>query len=800
MIMRKLTYLLFIFISISSFAQKKINVGGGGFSYGNKKGFIYGTLLDAETKEGVIGAIVSLLESESVTVTDINGDFRLKVPLGQVVIEAQSIGFKKTTYSLNVEGGGVFRVYINPDLTELDAIVVSGERDDSNVKSTELGKSLLSIKSIKQLPMTMGEIDIIKSLTLLPGVSTNSELSTGFNVRGGGTDQNLVLLGDVPIYNPAHLFGFYTAFNAEVIEDVALYKGGVPAKFGGRASSVLQVKYRDGDYDSWKGKLAVGVVSSKLTVEGPVINNKMSVLASARRSYVNWTLKAFKNVDVRESSADFYDLNVILNFKLNDRNKLSYAMYRSTDNFNLAGDTIYSWTNFNQTINWFHSFSDKLSLKATAILSEYSNSIENDSRVEPYTFDSKISDGILNADLEYIFSDRIYLNTGVNFTRHNINPGELTPKNPDQNSRAYQKLQDESANEISYYVDATYEVNDKLTLTGGLRYNQYNYLGKHTTYQYEPYRLKNEQSIIGTTNYGKGESIQKYSGWEPRLAVRYGLNATTSLKFGYNRMFQYLNLISNTTSIAPNDVWKLSDDYLEPQVADQVSLGIYKNWNENSYETSIEGYYKETDNIIDYKNGADLFLNDHIESELIAGKGRAYGIEVYARKKSGGRLLGWVSYTYARSERQIAGAYEEETVENGDWFASNFDRKHTATAVAIYQLPKKWEFSSTLTFKSGQPLTYPTGRTDSTDPEQALFNERNNARSPVYHRLDISFTKKFIYLKSLNGVYNFSIYKFYGRKNPYSIFFQDVKGSAPQAYQLSILGVPFPSMSFTFEF
>lgn len=788
-----LLFITFLAFSLRGFGQEPSADDG-------KKVPIFGRLLEADTKEAVIGALVTYVEGGNAAVTDIYGDFKLRVLPGEITLEVRSVSFKTTKYKLIASERAKFEIKIESALEQLDDVIITGKRVDENVKSTDIGKSALSIESIKKLPMTMGEIDIIKSLSLLPGVSTSSELSTGFNVRGGGSDQNLILLGDVPIYNPSHLFGFYSAFNSEVIDDVSLYKGGVPAQYGGRASSVLAIKNRDGDYQRWKSKLSIGVVSSKITAEGPIIKDKLSILTSLRKSYVNWAFSNFKNADVQESSADFYDFNVILNYRFNDNNKLNYSIYRSKDDFNLAGDTLYAWTNYYHSLTWYHSFSANLNFKLLGAISQYDNSIENESIIDPYTISSGVNDKILKADLEYIFSDRLKATFGSGLTNHTISPGELEPENIEENSLSPKTLQDEYANEWAIYGDATYNVSPKITLTGGLRYNRYNYLGSHVIYDYEPYRRKSELTIIDSTFYADGESIQKYSGFEPRLAATFLVGKTSSIKLGYNRMYQYIQLISNTTTIAPNDIWKLSDDKLKPQISDQVSLGFYKNFQNNKYETSIEGYYKEIENIVDYKDGADLFLNDHIESELLSGQGRSYGLELYLRKTSGGRALGWISYTYSKSERQIAGAYAEETINDGEWYYANFDRAHNFTTVFIYKLPKNWEFSSTFNFKTGQPVTYPAAKIQYNGNIIPFYNQRNNTRSPVYHRLDVSFTKKFKFLKQKTGEFNFSVYNLYGRDNPFSIFFQDFPGSPPQPYQLAILGIPFPSASFNFEF
>jgi hypothetical protein len=797
-IVRYILFVVSIATSLSIHAQNIININGKEF-LGNK-GYINGKLMDKETGEEIIGAIVSIDELKEAAVTDINGEFRLRVPKGEFDISASMVGFEKGVYKIRVLGSGNFRLYLETATTELDEIVVTGTRQDANIASTDVGKNALSIESIKELPLTMGEIDIIKSLTLLPGVSTNSELSSGFNVRGGGTDQNLVLLGDVPIFNPAHLFGFYTAFNADVVDDVSLYKGGVPAHYGGRASSVLHVKYRDGDYDRWHADISAGVVSSKMAVEGPIIKQRLSVLGSVRRSYLNYTLAAFEDPDIRESSAGFYDFNIITNLKLNDNNKLTYSVYKSGDDFNLASDTIYNWINFYQSANWYHSFSEKLSLKATGALSSYTNSIEGASVINPFIQRAEIANQIANLDVEYINNEHLSVNIGANLTKTDLQPGEFEPQPSEDNALEYVKVQNETGLEIAYYLESSFDLGPKLAITSGIRFNTYKYLGDHLVYEYEAYRPQSEQTIIDSVRYGKGESIADYSGWEPRFSARYKLGETSSIKIGYNRMFQYIQLISNTTTIAPNDIWKLSDNYIKPQISEQISMGFYKNFQENRYEASLEGFYKETDNVVDYKDGANLVLNDHIESELLSGQGKSYGLEFYAKKNTGGRTRGWVSYTYSKSLRKIQGPYRYQTINEGNWYAANYDRRHLFTGVVIYQLPKKWEFSGTFTFKTGQPVTYPEGKFEYNSTIIPQYNYRNQERAPLYHRLDISFSKNFFVFNNKKAEFNFSVYNLYGRKNSFSVFTKDVAGAPPQAYQLAVLGVPFPSMAFTFHF
>ncbi|MEP2025900.1 MAG: carboxypeptidase-like regulatory domain-containing protein [Reichenbachiella sp.] len=796
-----LTFAVIAASCMTSFGQKVTIVDGEKFNNVDKKDAIFGTLKDQETGEGLIGAIVRIADQNIATVTDINGDFKARVPLGQHKINVQSIGYTTSTFVIDVRGSGKFTLYVKPNVKELDAVVISGERPDANVSSTNVGKSSLSIESIKELPKAMGEVDIIKSIAMLPGVNTGSELSSGFNVRGGSADQNLILLGGVPIYNPSHLFGFYTAFNADVVSNVSLYKGAVPASFGGRASSVLDIEYRSGDYNKWKAKATVGVSASSIMVEGPVIKDKLAVLVSARKSYLDYILNAFNNPQISESSADFSDVNVIADYRLNDKNKIKYALYRSTDSFNFVGDTSYHWSNFNQSISWNHSFSDKLSSKISLSQSQYKNQIKNNSSINAFELNAEIENLIGKVDFEYMQSDKLSVNAGVDFSRTNLQPGELIPQPSEANSLVTQKVQEEHANEFAGYLELDVSPSKKISFSAGLRYNIYQYLGEHAIYGYRPHEPLSEENLTDTTYYANGDVITTYTGWEPRLSARYSINSSTSFKVALNRMYQYIHLISNTNAIAPSDTWKLSDNELKPQIADQASVGLYKNFRDNKIETSVEVFYKTVNNIVDYKDGAELFLNDHIETELLTGFGKSYGLELYIKSNTSGRLNGWISYTYSRSERRIRGAFNEiESINGGDWYPANYDRPHNFTNVLVYELPKKWKLSTTLTLKSGQVFTKPVGKFNYAGQILPLYTERNNARGPFYHRLDLSLTRDFTFLKKYQGEFNFSVYNVYGRSNPFSIYYQDTEGAPPQPYQLILLTTPFPSVSVTFNF
>jgi hypothetical protein len=796
--------LLLISLGFTSYAQKNIVVG--------KKedhktlSTITGNIKDDATGEGLVGAAVYVPGIEKGTNTNVEGDFSLTLLKGDYLFQISMIGYETQSFNVHVIGDGNMKIRLVENSLQLSEITITGEAPDQNVKSTDIGKQVLSIKYIQELPAFVGEVDIIKSITLLPGVSTVGEASSGFNVRGGGSDQNLILLGGATLYNPSHLFGFFSSFNPEVISDVTLYKGGIPAKYGGRGSSVLSLKYKNGDYNKWQGTGSIGLISAKASLEGPIIENKISLVLGARTSYSDWLLKSVKNPDINNASASFYDLNARLSYIVNNRNKVAYSFYRSSDDFSFSDDNSLSWSNENQVFEWDYSSGDIFSYEFSLIKNQYKYSIYDHKSTNQYDLDFSIDNNQVNFNTDLKLFKGSFLNTGIQSTLIDINPGELigiAPLTSINNS----KLETERALESGVFADFNFEITKSLSISSGLRYNYYYYLGDHTVYKYEPFVPKGKDTIIDSTSYKKNEPIIDYSGFEPRISLRWSLNESSSIKAGYNTMYQYIHLISNTTTIAPTDIWKLSDTNLKPEIVKQYSFGFFKNLKDNSIETSAEIYYKDTDNVISYKDGAellvqgeDLVLNENIETELLTGVGKAYGLELYLRKKAG-KVTGWISYTYSRSFIQIKGAYDSEEINDGEWFPSNYDKPHDFTTVLVYNFADNWSISSNFTFSTGRPVTYPAAKLKYEGNTLAYFNDRNGFRIPNYHRLDFSITYKSPSRRKLwGGDWVFSIYNVYGRKNAFSVFFKDELGSPPQPYKMSILGIPFPSLSYNFKF
>ncbi|RLD22372.1 MAG: TonB-dependent receptor [Bacteroidetes bacterium] len=785
------------FIATISYGQDRITIGtpNNEFNIHN----VYGKIIARKDKESLPGVNIYIESLQKGVSTDIDGNFMIKLRKGAYTLSVTFIGYKEAKVLINVVGDGRLMIRLDEDLTQLDEVIVTGREPDANVSSTDIGTTSLSVEAIKELPPFLGEVDILKTITLLPGVSTVGEASSGFNVRGGGSDQNLILLGGAVLYNPNHLFGLYSAFNSELVDNVTLYKGGISAKYGGRTASIVDINYKDGSMTNWSGQVSVGTVSSKFSLDGPIVNNKLSIALGGRVSYINYLLNMINDPSVANSEAFFFDGNAILTYKLNDNNKLKYSFYQSGDQFRLASDTAYVWQNQAHVLSWTHSFNENFAMDVSFVRSTYDFEIQNESSLNSFSINSGIEDNAGNLDFSLGIGEMQELSFGVQAKLVSINPGVLKP-NDNQSSINPKTLETEKAFESAAYFQHELELGERIALSYGLRYNLYNYLGPKTISEYEQYIPLTEESKVSDSTYQDNEIIQQYSGFEPRASLRYSFNGTSSLKLGYNRMYQYIQVISNTTSIAPTDIWKLSDPFIEPQVVDQYSIGFFKNYRDNAWETSIEAYYKDINNIVEYKDGADLILKENLETELLTGKGRAYGLELFIKKKRG-KLTGWFSYTYSRSLRLVEGAYPITTVNNGDWYPSNYDKPHDGTGVINYRFNQLVSFSAIFTYSTGRAITMPSAKFNYEGLDVAYFDNRNQDRAPDYHRLDLSLSFAFPAKKKIfQGEWVMAIYNVYGRKNAYSVFFDDVEGLAPQAFQLSVLGIPFPSFSYTVKF
>ena len=758
---------------------------------------IKGKVIDGLTGETLPGANIIVEKHNIGTSTDLDGDYKLELYKGLYTITVSSIGYESQTGRYNFVGNAKLNFLLNESVSELEEVIIQGAAATDAV-NRQVGKEVLSIASIKALPPLAGEADVLKALTLLPGVSSPGEASGGFNVRGGGYDQNLVLVGGAPLYNPSHMFGFFSAFNPNIIRDVTLYKGAIPANFGGRGSSVVDISYKRGNLAEWSGDATLGMISSKFSAGGPIVPGKLSVMLGGRASYTNWLLKQSSEADVSNSRASFYDGNVLMSYAINPKNDISYSLYYSQDSFRFAGDTTNQWRNLAQVMKWNSELSDRLTMQVSAIQSDYLSNISSDVLFAEFEQRSGILDNQLGLDFTFEPLNGHTVKVGGQTKWLSVNLGTLDPSS-DSFIEA-ENIPTEKATESGLFFQHDFDLFSKLTLSYGVRWSNYRRLGAGLLNVYDENQTRDESTVIGQTSFADGELISNYSGVEPRASINYKLGSGTSIKAGYNRMYQYIHLISNTTSISPVDVWKLSDPYLRPEIVDQYSLGLFKNLESSQLEASIEGYYKDWDNVVEYKDGADLFLNRHLETELLTGISKSYGVESFFKKK-GGRFNGWVSYTYSRSLRKVDDELEANRINSGDWYASNFDKPHNFTLVTRYRLGPYTTLSTIFTYNTGRPVTLPNGKFSLQGVNVGYFNDRNGGRIPDYHRLDLSLQYESPSKhRLLAGTWTLSVYNLYGRQNAFSVYFRDNVGSAPQAYKLSVIGVPFPSLSYELKF
>ncbi|MEL1242043.1 TonB-dependent receptor [Flavobacterium flavipallidum] len=793
MITKKTQLLLIILlISINSFAQDKFTLSG--------------KITDAKNNETLIGVNLYFPELKIGTTTNEYGFYSISVPKGNQNLIISYIGYQNIQKSVSLTQSTKMNFALVENGELLNEVVIKDNSGRINTRTPEMSVNKLSIASIKKMPVVLGEVDVIKSILLLPGVTNAGEGASGFNVRGGGADQNLILLDEATIYNSSHVFGFFSVFNPDAIKDLKLYKGGIPARFGGRASSVLDIYQKDGNSNDFHMNGGIGLISSRLLAEGPIVKDKGSFLIGGRASYAHLFLKLSE--DQKNNAAYFYDLNTKLSYKINDNNNIYLSGYFGRDVF--AINKSFSNTYGNSTLNlrWNHLYSDKLFSNLSLIYSDYYYGLDLD--FIGFNWDSGIKNYNIKYDFKHYISENFKLNYGANDIYYNFNPGTIKPSkensgiNPDQLDRKY-------AFEPSLYIEAENKLNKKLTVTYGLRYSMFYRLGNSTINLYENdnpvnfntvFQIYEKATPIGSKYYSKNKTIKSFDNFEPRFAVSYQLNEDQAVKASYNRMIQYLQLVSNTSSPTPLDVWMPSDNYIKPQIADQVAIGYFKNIQNGDYSLEIESFYKKIQNRMDYIDGADLIANDAIEQVVLNGQMRSYGLELMF-KKNEGKLNGWISYTLSKSEQQTPGRTREETGINfGKWYNSAYDKTHNLAITSSYHLNEKWDFGANFILQSGQPVTFPDGKYNYLGVDVPSYGLRNKNRLPAYHHLDISATLTPSKNKNRNwkGEWVFSIYNLYNRQNAASINFrQNEDTAANEAVKTSIFGMV-PAVSYNFKF
>jgi hypothetical protein len=760
------------------------------------KATLGGRVRDAKG-ESVVGALVYGEVPANGVATDQFGAYTITLPVGRQRLQVRALGFKNTTRLLNLHGSGRLDVDLEADITALKEVVVEGEKA-KNVTSLRMGVAKLDIKDIKQIPTVFGEADILRVVLLLPGVKSIGEGNTGFSVRGGGADQNLVLYNDAVIYNPSHLFGFFSAFNADMLKSAELYKSTVPARYGGRLASVLDVVTRDGNRKQFVGAGGIGLLTSRLTLEGPLGHGKGSWLVGGRTTYSDWLLRQLPSRNLQNSAAGFSDLSGHLAYDLNDHNSLYATAYYSRDRFRLATDTVYNYQNLAGSLKWKHTLSDKLYGVLTGTFSRYQyafSSDRNPTRASAVGYN--LNQGGLQADFTWFAGAQHTIEFGGSTIFYRINPGQRTALG-DNSLVVNTTLAQEQALESALYVADRFDLTPRLSLDAGLRYSLFNALGPREVLTYQPGLSRSENTVTGLRSYGRGQALATYHGPEWRAAAKFMLTDNMSLKASYNRTRQYIHQLTNTTVVSPTDNWKLSDGYILPQVADQLALGFYRNLRSNSIEVSVEAYYKKLYNFLDYKDGATLLLNPHLETDVVNARGRAYGAEFLVRKTTG-KLNGWLSYTYARSLVQVSTATDQ--VNEGRWYPSNYDKPHDVTLVGNFRFNRRISASVNFNYSTGRPITLPLSQYYLNGVLRVFYSERNAYRVPDYYRVDLAFNLEGNHkIKKLaHGSWTLAIYNLLGRRNPYSIYFQAQQGQI-NGYQLAIFGQPIPTVTYNFRF
>ena len=767
------------------------------------KSILSGYIKDADNGETLIGANVYIPSLSTGTVSNEYGFYSMNIAPGTYEVLYSYVGFQQSGITIDLSQNVTQNIELALESATLDEVVVSSKVKNANVSDLEMSVNTLDIGTIEKLPTLLGEVEILRSLQLLPGVSTVGEGAAGFNVRGGSIDQNLVLLDEAPVYNSSHLFGFFSVFNPDAVKDVKLYKGGIPSRYGGRLSSILDVRMKEGNNKRLAVNGGVGFIFSRLSIEAPLITDKSSFIFAARRSYIDVLAKPFLSDDLNDSALNFYDLTLKTNYNINDKNRIFLSGYMGRDNFGFGDDAGFNWGNRTITLRWNHLFSERLFSNFTVLASDYDYDINfGDDAQNNFNWNASIKNYSIKPEMTFFITPGNQVRFGGQGIIYKFEPGNAVGVSEGETRDL--SLDPKYAIENALYVENELSVNDQLSINYGLRFSNFNYTGQGAAYTFGESEAGTRRPVNGLETFDQWESIQRHSSLEPRFSMNYTFNESSSMKASFMRTAQYIHLISNTAASTPVDIWTPSTNNIQPQRASQVAIGYFQNFKDDTYELSVEAYYKDYDDLVDYIDGSDLLLNELLEGDLLSGDGRAYGLE-FLLKKSKGRFSGWLSYTLARTERKVEG------INNDEWYPSRFDQTHNLSLSGFYDLSRRWSLSSTFSLVSGTPLTFPTSRFEQQGyiiPHNAQ-DSRNNTRIPTYHRLDISATlgPKDRPNKKWKGEWVFSIYNVYSRRNPFSIFFRQELGEISpgqaintEAVKLSVIGNFIPSVSYNFSF
>ncbi len=785
------TFLLFFFVFvINTYSQEKVTLSG--------------TIANNTSNETLIGVNILIPEANVAVTTNSYGFYSITLPKGDYTLSLSYVGFDTVEEPISLTQNTKKNFVMHENSKALDEVVIKSNKTKSNIRTPEMSTNKLSIATIKKMPAVMGEVDILKSVLQLPGVTNAQEGATGFNVRGGSVDGNLVMLDEATIYNTSHLFGFFSVFNSDVIKDLKLYKGGIPANFGGRISSVLDIYQKEGNNKEYHVTGGIGLIASRLLIEGPIVKEKSSFVVAGRGTYAHLFLKLADE----PNSAYFYDLNTKLNYKFNDKNNVFVSGYFGKDYMNFNDNFVNAYSNTLFNLRWNHIFTDKIFSNASVIYSDYDYGMKL--KFVGLDWKSEVRNYNFKYDFKHYLSDKITLNYGLNSIYHNFNPGTINPLDASSSINPFQ-LEKKFAFENALYISAEQKLSDKLSITYGLRYSNFQRLGEEEISTYannqavvfnQDFQVYEEASPTGSIKYGNNKKIASFDNLEPRLALAYSLNDNQSIKASYNRMSQYVHLISNTASVSPLDIWAPSDQYLKPQILDQVALGYFKNFKEDKYSIEAETFYKKIKNKTDFIDGAELIANKHIERVMLNGEGRSYGLEVMFKKNTG-KLTGWLSYTLSKAEQRTPGRNENEPgINDGKWYRANYDKLHNLSLTAAYQFNEKWSFGGILTYQTGKAATFPNGKYQYQGVTVADYGLRNENSLSAYHHLDVSATyvPKPDKIKGWKGEWVFSIYNVYNRANAAAFNFgQNRDTGLSEAKKISIFGI-IPSVTYNFKF
>lgn len=746
---------------------------------------ISGTVRDSQSGAELVGASVSVVGTAIGTFTNGKGQYSISLPKGSYTIEYSYLGYKDNSFSIQLYDNMRKNVRLVSSAINIDNVVVTSKAQDYNISSTQVGAQTLSMQEIKMVPVLFGENDVLKTLQLMPGVKSAGEGGSGYYVRGGGADQNLILLDDAPVYNASHMMGMFSVFNGDAIKDANLYKGSMSAEYGGRLSSVLDVTMQEGNREAFHGQGGIGTISSRVELEGPIQKDKSSYLIAGRRTYADIFLKLRRDSSLRQTKLHFYDVNYKVSDVINEKNKIELSGYMGHDVFKFRDMFGMDGGNITATLAFTHLSSEKTKLVSSLVFSRFNSKLSMDMAMADMSLVTGITDVNWKGDCEYRMTDNT-LHFGGNVTYHTFFPGELKTSMVEKPI----KLENKKALEVNLYIDNSQNIRDVLKLQYGVRFSNFIGLGPSTVYDYN-----DEHEKIDSVSYKRGECVSYYPNVEPRLSANFRLNETSSVKASYTRTCQFVHLIQSSTVAMPTDYWMPSSNTVKPQTCSQVSVGYFRNFNENMYESSVEVYYKKMNNQIDYENGTNLYLNVDLEAYLLYGHSRSYGLELFVKKELGD-LTGWISYSLSKSEKQFQG------INSGAWYPVRYDRTHDVSIVLMYDLNEKWKVSATWVYSTGDAVTYPSGKYTIDGETVSYYTERNGYRMPAYHRMDLGATYITSKTERFESQLAFSIYNVYNRKNAYMIYFEPVDEEHPevlQAVKITLFPI-IPSVSWNFKF